>query len=167
MLEMLLEESFLMQLVQNFGYLGVIIAGFLSSAPPVPFPSPTFAVAFFAGSVLNPFFVGIAGGIGAGIGECFSYYAGSLGNKVLLKKHSKRLQDVAAKFEKYRGELLIFFFAALPLPFDFIGIFAGSVKYPFWKFFVSATLGKFVKYWTLAYLGFYSITWAAQWFATA
>ncbi len=158
-------EQFFIDLIVYWGYIGIFLAGFFSTVLPIPFPSPTFVFALLAGKLMDPFFVGLAGGIGAAIGECSGYYMGVVGNHFLIKKHKKEIKMIKEKFVTYRSELIIFFFAATPLPFDLVGVFAGSIKYPFKNFLIANTFGKVVKYWILAYAGFYSITWLIDIFA--
>ena len=54
---------------------------------------------------------------------------------------------------KYGG-LTCFLFAAIPNPlFDIAGLAAGTLRYPLWRFYLSAGLGKIVKSVVFAFLG--------------
>ena len=55
--------------------------------------------------------------------------------------------------------MVIFVFAATPLPFDVIGLFCGVVRYPAKKFFIATLIGKIIKYLVIAYAGFYGMGW--------
>ncbi|RLG20626.1 hypothetical protein DRN74_05030 [Candidatus Micrarchaeota archaeon] len=159
-------QDFFVGLILYWNYIGVFLAGFFSTVLPVPLPSPTFILAFFAGKILNPLFVAFAGGFGAAIGECIGYYTGALGKHFLVKKYPERLREIEERFERYRAELIIFIFAATPLPFDVVGVFSGSIGYPFHKFFFANLFGKLVKYGILAYAGFYGLSWISELFSS-
>ena len=51
------------------------------------------------------------------------------------------------------GVLTVFVFAATPLPFDVMGMVAGLLRYPFWKFFLACLCGKILKYVGIALAG--------------
>ena len=118
--------SFLIGLVNTFGYLGIFlvsIIGSLSFFIPLPF----FIVVMAAGATLNPLLVGIVAGIGATIGELLGYGVGigmNYGHKKIAKKHSKKeikkerawMRIIRKWFHRRLGPLVIFIFAITPLP---------------------------------------------------
>jgi membrane protein DedA with SNARE-associated domain len=59
-------------------------------------------------------------------------------------------------FDKY-GPATIFLFALTPLPDDLLFIPLGVMRYPFWKAFIPALLGKTLMTFILAYSGQQSI----------
>jgi membrane protein DedA with SNARE-associated domain len=59
-------------------------------------------------------------------------------------------------FDKY-GPAAIFFFALTPLPDDLLFIPLGVMRYPFWKAFIPALLGKTAMSFILAFAGQQSI----------
>ena len=144
------------------GYLGAFISGFFSTFT-LFLPSPTFIVVFFlAGAGYNPLLLGILGGLGATIGEMIGYgvgYGAGAGVKKFKgKKWTKKREYVAKLFKKYHPNLIIFIFSAAPvIPFDLVGIFAGTIKYNYKHFIFYLAAGKIIKYIILAYMGFYGI----------
>ena len=158
--------EFLFGLVTAFGYLGVFIASILGSAT-VILPMPLFLLIFFAGSILNPFLVGIIAGVGSAIGELVAYAVGFGGRKIVDKKKVKLKKQGLGKWfrrgqawmHKRGGFLVIFLFAATPLPDDVIGIICGSIKYDLKKFFIATLLGKILLSLGIAYAGYYSMGW--------
>ena len=64
------------------------------------------------------------------------------------------LGKITKKWLKKYGGLAIFVLALQPiLPFDVAGIIAGSVKYPYWKFFTFCFAGRTIKYIIMIVLG--------------
>ena len=151
-------EEFLTSLVSNFGYLGVFFLGVITSAT-LFIPTPAFIIVFFLAGTMNPVLLGFFAGLGAAVGEMSGYLIGLAGEKVLLKKYDKRIKQIEKSFEKHSSKLIIFIFSATPLPFDAVGLFCGAVRYPIKAFFLFTLLGKLVKYWAIAFAGFYSMNW--------
>jgi membrane protein YqaA with SNARE-associated domain len=59
-----------------------------------------------------------------------------------------------------RGGMLLFLVSIVPNPiFDVIGVAAGALRYPLWRFFVVVWAGKTIKFITFAYACSYSIGW--------
>ncbi len=56
-----------------------------------------------------------------------------------------------------RGAL--FTFALMPIPFDVAGVWAGTMRYPLWRFLVFVTPGKVLKVTSVALAGSYSVNW--------
>src|SRR4030042_5349858 len=70
------------QKIANFGYGGIFIVSILSNATLIlPLPGVIFTSAM--GAVFNPFWVAIAAGIGAALGETTGYLAGVSGQIVV------------------------------------------------------------------------------------
>ncbi len=154
--------EFLEALVLTYGYLGAFLTGFLSSFT-LFIPSPAFFVIFLLGSKLNPLLLGISAGLGSAIGEMISYFVG-YGVTVIAKKYRKNLNGIKKSFQRYRPPLVIFIFAATPLPFDLVGILCGAIRYDKKKFFIATLAGKLVKFTFIAYAGFYGIPWIVDYF---
>jgi membrane protein DedA with SNARE-associated domain len=139
----------------QFGYLGVFIISFIGSVS-VIFPIPYTIVIFFLGSVLDPFFVAVSGGLGAALGEFSGYTLGYFGRKIVNKQQQRKMDYMVKLFGKY-GPAAIFIFALTPLPDDLLFIPLGVMHYPFWKAFAPALLGKMLMTFILAYSGQQSI----------
>ncbi len=145
-------------IVFTFGYFGVFIIGFIGTAT-VILPTPAFLAVFVAGSVLNPWLVGIISGLGMAIGELTGYGFGIVGKKIVEKKHKKWLKRAKGWFEKHGAFWVIVLFAVTPLPDDVIGILAGMLRYDIKKFFLASFIGKTAISITLAWAGFYGMGW--------
>ncbi len=153
-------QEFFLGLLQTYGYLGIFAASLISSAS-VVLPVPFFIIIPIAVQFLDPLLVGIAAGIGAAIGELTSYLVGVGGNRVASWKKKKGIGKLIEKaeewYETHGGFFVTFIFAVLPLPFDFVGILCGMMKYDVKKYFIATLLGKLLKYVFLAYAAFYGI----------
>jgi membrane protein YqaA with SNARE-associated domain len=90
-----------------------------------------------------PWLVGITGGIGAAIGEMTGYLAGRSGRGLLAK--SKVYARVEGWVKKW-GWLAVFILAIFPFAFDVVGIIAGALRMPVWRFFLACWVGRTVLY---------------------
>ena len=151
---MVFDPSIFVTLVQQYGYFGAFVAGFLSSFT-LFIPSPTFVGIFFIGGVMNPILVGISAALGSTLGESISYLFGFGISKAAKKKYKKTIKKIEKLFLKYKPGVVIFIFAATPLPFDVVGIVAGVVNYDKKKFLIATLAGKLVKFIFIAVAGFY------------
>ena len=147
--------EFLEALILTYGYAGAFVTGFLSSFT-LFIPSPAFFVIFLLGSKLNPLLLGVSAGLGSAIGEMVAYGAG-VGVNIIAKRYRKKLNEIRKLFIRYKPPVVIFIFAATPLPFDIVGIFCGAIRYNKKKFFLATLAGKLLKFTLIAYAGFYSI----------
>jgi uncharacterized membrane protein YdjX (TVP38/TMEM64 family) len=103
------------------------------------------------GAVFHPFWVALAAGVGAGIGELSGYLAGFSGQAVVESK--PRYEKMVGWMRRY-GDLTILVLAIIPNPlFDMAGIIAGVMKMPVWKFLLFCIVGKIIKMMAFAYLG--------------
>ena len=94
--------------------------------------------------------VGLAGGLGAAIGETTGYIAGYSGRAIITRR--KMYLQVEGWVGRW-GSIVIFLFALLPLVFDLAGIAAGVLRFPFWKFFLICWLGRTLLYIVVALAG--------------
>ncbi len=134
---------------QNYGYLGAFLISLVSNAT-IILPMPGFLLIFALGATFNPILVGLAGATGGTMGEMTCYMLGYSGRGVV---QNRRLYDKSVQWLKKWGVLTIFVFAATPLPFDVMGMVAGLLRYPFWKFFLACWFGKTLKYVGIALAG--------------
>lgn len=138
------------QHLQALGYPGIFLFSMLSNATLLlPLPGVLFTSAM--GGVFNPFWVAIAAGTGAAVGELSGYLAGVSGQVVVDK--SPRYQKIYDWMQK-NGSWTILALAFIPNPlFDVAGFVAGSMKIPIWKFLILSVIGKVCKMLLFAYLG--------------
>jgi len=134
----------------NYGYLGVFVLTLLASAS-VFLPSPALGVAALAGMTLNPWIVGLVGGVAAGLGESTGYLAGRGGSD--LAERSRFYPRVAGWVRRW-GLLTVFVLAFVPGPvFDMAGIAAGTIRMPFGRFLAACLAGKVLRFILVAWLG--------------
>jgi membrane protein YqaA with SNARE-associated domain len=141
--------------LESWGYLGVFGITLLSAAT-IVLPAPGWASVIAMSSVLNPYLVGIAAGVGSGIGEITGYLAGDGAARVIVK--NKRDYNKYKKLIKRYDLPAVFVLAFIPNPvFDVAGIAAGSVGIPLIRFLAACTAGRILRYVILAYLGAFTI----------
>jgi uncharacterized membrane protein YdjX (TVP38/TMEM64 family) len=133
----------------NLGYLGAFLVSLVGNAT-VVLPVPTFVLIFAFGAAFNPFLVGLVTGLGGTIGEMTCYLLGFSGRGVV---ENRQLYDRAVRWLQKWGALTVFVFALTPSPFDVMGMVAGLLRYPFWKFFLATLCGKIIKYIVFALAG--------------
>lgn len=135
-----------------YGYLGVFLLTLLSSAT-IVLPSPALGVVLWAGQTLNPWLVGLLGGVAAGLGEITGYLAGLGGSELAQRsRFYPRVRDWVHRW----GLLTIFVLAFVPGPvFDLAGIAAGAVRMPFRRFLLACMAGKVLRMILVAWAGRY------------
>ena len=145
--------------LEGYGYPGIFLLSLLANAT-VILPAPGIAITFAAGGVFDPFWVGVAAGTGAALGELTGYLAGYSGRGVLEGSAVyERLLDLTRRF----GNWTILVLAIIPNPFfDVAGAAAGALRMPVSTFLLWATIGKLIKMWAFAYAGALSIDWVLR-----
>jgi membrane protein YqaA with SNARE-associated domain len=136
--------------LEEFGYAGVFLISLVSSAT-IILPVPGVLVTSMMGAVFNPFWVAIAAGIGAALGELSGYLAGFSGQGVAQKAEIyQKLENWMRRF----GPVTVLVLGFIPNPlFDMAGMVAGALKMPLWKFLLFCTIGKIGKMMLFAYGG--------------
>ncbi len=133
-----------------YGYAGVFLLTLLASAS-IVLPSPALGVALLAGKSLNPWLVGLAGGVAAGLGEVTGYLAGLGGSSFAARS---RFYPRVERWVRRWGVLTIMILAAIPGPvFDLAGIAAGTMRMPFRRFLAACMAGKILRFIAVAWLG--------------
>ena len=131
--------------LKSYGYLGVFLISLTFNATLI-LPAGNILVLSLLGAVLpSAVLVGLAGGVGATIGEITGYMAGYSGRG--LAQRSRMYHRVEGWMRRW-GVLAIFIMSAVPFVFDLAGIAAGVLRFSFWKFFLLCLLGR-----TLLYIG--------------
>ncbi len=140
--------------LQGYGYLGAFIISLILNAT-VILPISNMAFIISLGATLpSPYFVGLAGGIGAAIGEMTGYLAGRSGRGLLAKS---RMYNRLEAWVKRRGWIAVFILSIFPFAFDIVGITAGAMRMPAWRFFLATWGGRTISYTFVA--KFASISW--------
>jgi membrane protein YqaA with SNARE-associated domain len=114
-------------------------------------------IIYSSAGLIGPILVGITGGVGAAVGETTGYIAGYSGREIVeRRKMFVRIEEGVRKW----GTLAIFLFSLVPFVFDLVGIAAGILRFPFWKFILICGLGRTILYVvlvTLAAMGWKAI----------
>ena len=138
------------QHLEAYGYPGIFLLSILTNAT-VLIPLPGVVITSAMGAVFNPFWVAIASGSGATLGELSGYMAG-VGGQVWLTNRAwyQKLENWIQKYNHWPIILLAF----IPNPlFDMAGFIAGAGKMPLWKFLLFTWIGKIAKMLVFAYAG--------------
>ena len=136
--------------LQTYGYLGAFLLSLLFNAT-VILPMGAIGVVIALGAVLPlPVVVGLAGGTGAAIGEITGYMAGYSGRGIAQRSPLYGRVEI---WVRRWGGLAIFVFSIVPFAFDLVGIAAGVLRFPFWKFLLFCWLGRTILYIGAALVG--------------
>ncbi len=142
---------------EALGYFGAFIISLVNSAT-VLIPAPGWAIIIGMGRGLDPVLLGLAAGIGGGIGELTGYLAGKGGEEILEGKVNRKAYKAQREWLKTHSFATVFVLAAIPNPFfDIAGMTAGAIRMPVWKFLAACILGKIVKFVLLAEIGALSL----------
>jgi membrane protein YqaA with SNARE-associated domain len=145
--------------IQNlgaYGYPGIFIVSILANAT-VIIPLPGVLLTATMAVILNPFWVAVAAGSGAALGELSGYLAGFSGQVVVERVGwYERLENWMRKY----GDVTVLVLAFIPNPaFDMAGITAGALKMPVLRFLFWVWIGKLIKMMLIAYGGDALVTW--------
>lgn len=151
---------------EEYGYLGAFLVAFITSTT-VIFPLPGFAVigVIAVTPAFNWAVVALAATIGGGLGEFTAYLTG-YGGAVIVTPEQSKWYKRAEGWMRRHGTATIFLFAITPLPFDVVGIAAGALRFPFWKFILATIAGRLPKTFIgcyLAYKGWEVLSGLAWW----
>lgn len=148
--------------LQGYGYFGVFVLSILAGGT-VIIPIPGLPAVFAMGGILKPYYVGLAAGLGEGVGVLTTYMAGRGGRRTF----ETRFYSSYIKMERWmrkRGTLFLFLSSSVLNPFFvFIGATAGAMRFPLWKFFFACCAGKTVKGTWVAYLGSWGLPTILRW----
>ncbi len=138
------------QELEEYGYPGIFLFNVLANATLI-LPVPGVLVTSLMGGVFNPFWVALAAGSGAAIGELSGYLAGFGGQFVAERTP---VYDQMEDWMKRYGTWAVLALAFIPNPlFDVAGLIAGTLRMPVLKFLAWCALGKILKMMLFAYGG--------------
>jgi membrane protein YqaA with SNARE-associated domain len=134
----------------SFGPVGIYIGVFIISIfgnLTIIFPVPYIIALIVISAVIgypgvNPILLGIIAGFGASIGEVSAWLIGRSSQNIM--KDNENIKRMKGYVEKGWAPLLIFIFAATPLPDDAFLIVLGIASYSIIKTLVYCFIGKFV-----------------------
>lgn len=149
--------------LERYGYFGAFIVSIIFNATLI-LPAGNMLVQMTLGTAaaLSPVLVGFASGVGASIGETTGYVAGRSG-RGLIKRKSQMYGRVEGWVRKW-GIVTIFVFSIVPFVFDLVGIAAGALRFPFWKFFLACMAGRIILYVTMVWLASLGYRLILPWF---
>lgn len=129
------------------GYLGVFLISAAANAT-IVLPMPSLLLVLPLATVLNPLYVGLVAAGGGALGEMTAYLAGFSGRGIWgNNKAYLRAVDWLRKW----GIWVVFVVSATPLPMDVMGLAAGNLRFPAWRYLIGCIPGKIIKYVSLAY----------------
>jgi membrane protein DedA with SNARE-associated domain len=143
----LLRSKIDIEQLRPYRYIGIFVISFLAYAT-VLLPAPGAAFVFSIGAAFkdvpfNTVRVALAAGSGAALGEFSGYLAGLGGQAILENRQIYR--KLTVWMEKH-GAVTIFLLSALPNPlFDLVGLVAGALRMPPWKFLFWCWVGETLK----------------------
>jgi uncharacterized membrane protein YdjX (TVP38/TMEM64 family) len=136
--------------LEGYGYPGIFLFSLLANATLI-LPVPGVLVTSLMGGVFNPFWVAVAAGSGATVGELSGYLAGFSGQ--VVAERTPRYSMLEGWMKKY-GNWAVLALAFIPNPFfDMAGIIAGALRMNLVQFMVWCWLGKILKMLLFAYGG--------------
>ena len=162
--------------LQNYGYVGVFLSALLCGTG-LPVPLPYIAVTFTFGGVLHPALVGVASGLGLGIGGTLFYLAGR-GGRSLFSRDSTLSPDVneasSSRISRWlsrikgwayrRGSLLVFLVSVSINPiFAPVAITMGTLRFHPLKFATMCLTGSTIKSLAIAYCGYLGLGALLRW----
>lgn len=141
----------------EYGYLGAFGAALIGSTSVTVFFPYTIIVFFLATQGLNPFYLGILMGLGAGIGQMAGYVIGRWGAGWFQRKKPETYDALERILRERPGMILLFLivFGSTPLPDDLIMIPLGMLRYSWWRAWLPSTIGKCVAGLIVTYSSFF------------
>jgi membrane protein YqaA with SNARE-associated domain len=148
--------------LEQYGYLGVGLIVLMASGGLL---MPPGIIAVCAASspdvlpdiVLTPYWVALIAGTAGTLGELTGYLLGYSGRGMVT---STRVYLKVESWMERRGWLIILLVSLVPNPFfDVVGIAAGALRYPVWRFLAIVWVGKLGRFSIIAYACAYSVEW--------
>ena len=141
----------LIQLLTEYGYLGMVAAAFLAGSF-FPFSSELVMVGLMAAG-LDPFLLVVYGTVGNVLGSVFNYGVGYMGRIDWIEKYlhvRKEKLERTRQFLAGRGAWMGIL-AFLPILGSVVTIVLGLMRANMTITFISITIGKFLRYLLLVY----------------
>ena len=153
--------TWILGIISSMHYAGIVLLMAIESAC---IPLPSEIIMPFAGFLVSKgemtlFGIALAGAIGCVVGSIPAYYVGMFGGRPLAERFgkyvliSKKDLDMADRWFKNRGEIIIFIARLLPGVRTFIAFPAGMARMNMTKFIAYTFVGSFIWCWALGYVG--------------
>jgi len=151
----------IIDLITRGGYLGIVLLMGIESAC-IPLPSevimPFSGYLVFQGTLVL-WLVVLAGAIGCVLGSLLAYAVGAWGGRRLVERYgkyvlvSRRDLDLADRWFREHGGIIVFVGRLLPVVRTFIAFPAGVARMPIWRFCVYTFLRSLIWCALLAWIG--------------
>ncbi len=159
--------------LQQYGYLGAFIIAFIAGSS-IPTPISYMLLTFTFGGIpgMNPALVGLASGMGAGIGGTMVYLLGrggrgcfpGLRHYSVDQQASHSLMNRFANLAQRRGSVVVFVMSAMLNPaFAPMAIAMGALRFRLTKFFLMCVAGNLVKAMVISYAGWLGVGSLFRW----
>ena len=135
------------------GYGGIALASLIASAGLI-IPVPALAAVCIGGALtLNPLIVGLVAGSAETLGELTGYFFGYSGQGMVQRSRLYLRLETWMRQREWFPLALLFLLSLVPNPvFDVVGLAAGALRVPVWKFLSTVWVGKTLKFLAVAYL---------------
>ena len=138
------------------GYLFVFLVATFGGVSAITATSLFTTVVTLSLGGLNPLLLGIAGGLGASIGDSIFYYFGKRGRDIAAKPTRKRLARFSFWLQRQPSGIIpfiVYLYAGLtPFPNEFVTIPLGLSQYKYRKLIIPLILGNITLLSLIAYL---------------
>ena len=146
--------------LEGYGYIGAFLISVLGGAT-VIVPVPMLVVVFALGGVLEPYWVGLAAGLGETVGALTIYMTGYGGGTALVYSSHGKVQAAYSRllgWMERKGSLTIFILSAVINPFFYpAALTAGALRFGIRRYILICLAGKTIKGLTVAYAGFWGL----------
>jgi membrane protein YqaA with SNARE-associated domain len=154
--------------LQNYGYLGIFIIAFIAGSS-IPSPVSYLLMTFTFGGIptasgaWHPALVGVAAGIGAGVGGTLVFLLGRGGRRFFpgLKRYdvdeaaSNSISSRFIRWAQNKGAVVVFVMSAMLNPvFAPMALAMGAIRFSRLKFLLLCIAGNIVKAMVIAYIGY-------------
>ncbi len=119
----------------KFGYPGIFVFNVVGGVG-------TFLVPILSRK-LNLFLLAAVTALGMAFNDSIAYVVGRSGT--VLLSENRKTEKVKESINKY-GVVGLFFWSLIPIPYDFIGLVAGLLEFPYKKFLGASFAGKLVRF---------------------
>ena len=135
------------------GYGGIALASLIASAGLI-IPVPALGAVCLGGAfALNPVIVGLVAGSAETVGELTGYLFGYSGQGMVQRSRLYLRLETWMRRREWFPLALLFLLSLVPNPvFDVVGLAAGALRVPIWKFLSTVWVGKTLKFLAVAYL---------------
>ncbi|MEK7848652.1 MAG: VTT domain-containing protein [Chloroflexota bacterium] len=144
-----------------YAYGAVFLVTLVSSAM-VVLPAPGLAFVLAAATRWDPTPVALAASLGGTLGEVTGYLLGRWAGAAIARRRPALYLKAEGWMKRY-GLAAVWFFAFFPLlMFDFVGIAAGALRFPLWKFLLVVWAARLPRSFIEVYTGGAFFGWLAS-----